>query len=235
MQFTSLLKLSLSTPFFLSSHTYAGLIESDVFTKNDSLAFSLDIEGYNLQWLDFGQTNNLTFTDAKKLTNTGGIYEGWRVANHDEVLFLWEDIFFSQSTNTKYDYPERGEIYNGATGELAKQFFTTTLVMGFNQSEVWLIRSTGYFNSESSTIAWSAGVQFNFRDQELVSSLARYVGSDSYGNAVGSAYAGQNKSTFLVREQSVVSVNEPPAILMMLLAFIVFFKGRGKHHAKYFK
>ena len=220
MKFTSFLKLSLSTLLFLSSHAYAGLIESDVFAKNDSLAFSLDIEGYNLQWLDFGQTNNLTFSNAKKLTNTGGIYEGWRVANHDEVLFLWEDIFFSQSSNTKYDYPERGEIYNGAIGELARQFLSTTLTMGVNQSEISVIRSTGYFNSERSTIAWSASVQLNFRDQELVSSVARYVGSDSYGNAVGSAYAGQNKSTFLVIERSAISVNEPSTMLLMLLAFM---------------
>lgn len=86
-------KTFIINPSFLLSHACAGLIKSDVFAKNDSLVFSLDIEGYNLQWLDFGQTNNLTFSNAKKLTNTGGIYEGWRVANHDEVLFLWEDIF----------------------------------------------------------------------------------------------------------------------------------------------
>jgi hypothetical protein len=115
VQFTSFLKLLLSTLFFLSSHAYAVLIESDVFAKNDSLAFSLDIEGYNFEWLDFGQTNDLTFSNAKKLTNTGSIYEGWRVANHDEVLFLWEDVFFSQSSNTKYDFTQHGEVYYGAT------------------------------------------------------------------------------------------------------------------------
>jgi hypothetical protein len=84
-----------------------------VFAKNDSLAFSLDIEGYNFEWLDFGQTNDLMFSNAEKLTNTGSIFEDWRVTNYDEVLFLWEESFFSQNSNTKYDFTQRGEIYNG--------------------------------------------------------------------------------------------------------------------------
>jgi hypothetical protein len=110
----------------------------------------------------------------------------------------------------------------GLLDSLLDDFFRQPYLFGFNQSETSLISSTGHFNTKNSATAWSAGIKFNYREQELVSRLVRYVGSDSYGNAVGSVYAGLNKSTFLVRERSAVNVTEPPAILLTLLAFTVF-------------
>lgn len=111
------------------------------------------------------------------------------------------------------------KVVKYATGlfeSLLDDFFRQPYLFGFNQSKTSLISSTGHFNTKNSATAWSAGIKFNYREQELVSRLVRYVGSDSYGNA------GLNKSTFLVRERSAVNVTEPPAILLTLLAFTVF-------------
>jgi hypothetical protein len=95
----------------ISSFANAGLIQADVI-NGDNSAFTLDVENYDLKWLDFGSISGSSYSDIDYYIGAGKQYEGWRIANQYEATELWEHLFFSK-VETEY-YNSNGDlIYSG--------------------------------------------------------------------------------------------------------------------------
>lgn len=69
----------------ISTAANAALI---VDTNNDSFIDT----STGLEWMDFGITNNQSFDYVSSQLVVGGVYEGWRLPNVEEVLAMWWNI-----------------------------------------------------------------------------------------------------------------------------------------------
>lgn len=88
MKFISLaiLLITLITPIAAN----AGIIEADIYNDGSNKGFSLDVNGYDLEWMDFGITNGVSFDYILNHLETE--YSGWRIATRDDVDFLYQEL-----------------------------------------------------------------------------------------------------------------------------------------------
>jgi hypothetical protein len=93
MKFKVLKSTFISLVIALSFNTYAGLInliEKDVYGNGTDKGYTLDIENYNLEWLDLDEVDMFSYNQVKD-----GLpqFNGWRIATKNEVFDLFENIF----------------------------------------------------------------------------------------------------------------------------------------------
>ena len=93
MKFKFLKSVLVGILLSVSSFANAGLInliELDVFGDNTNKGYTLDIDGYGLEWLDFDEVDGYSYNQVKE-----GLpqFSGWRIARKDEVFSLFETIF----------------------------------------------------------------------------------------------------------------------------------------------
>ena len=86
MKFKVLKITIVSLIFTVSGVTSAGLINVDVFNDGTNKGFTLNEPGYNLEWMDFGQTQGYSYNQVISMTRAGGIYQGWRIPNQTEMV-----------------------------------------------------------------------------------------------------------------------------------------------------
>ncbi len=94
-------KLGYTLILLISISANAGIITD---TDNDSF---ID-ETTGLEWMDFGVNNKLTFNDVVLELEIGGLYDEWELASEQQVLTLWNNLYFSQADQF---YPEQFRAY----------------------------------------------------------------------------------------------------------------------------
>jgi len=77
---------ALITTLTLSFITTAGIITD---TSNNS--FIDQTSGF--EWMDFGVNNTYTYHEVSSLLDMGDEFEGWRIANEDDVAELMTNVF----------------------------------------------------------------------------------------------------------------------------------------------
>jgi len=117
--FTTLLTLS-----FIST---AGIITD---TSNDS--FIDETTGF--EWMDFGVNNTYTYNEVSSLLNIGDEFEGWRIADEDDIAELMTNAFLglgASDENPNYYGTDMLRIRDGkgANGSVLSAIFDT---MGVN-------------------------------------------------------------------------------------------------------
>ena len=69
----------------------ASLINVDV--NNDGSNIGYSVQGSDLVWMDFGQNNTDSYKFVADNLGAGQKYDGWDLANEDEVTTMWTAIF----------------------------------------------------------------------------------------------------------------------------------------------
>ncbi|GBL04957.1 hypothetical protein [Glaciecola sp. KUL10] len=64
-----------------------------------------------LAWIDFGQTNNMTFSDVLAELGAGGAFFGWRLPRVDEVIAMSFNLVYSGTTAP--DFVEENDEFRG--------------------------------------------------------------------------------------------------------------------------
>ena len=118
-----LITLSLLIPV----NAIAGLIESDVYGDGSNKGFSLNVAGYGLEWLDFGNPT-LRASDLNSAKNViSSLSGGWRLPSPEEVEFLWSNLFLDDRL-TAY----RGYVQAVSTPDLNNLWLSYLPIMGSN-------------------------------------------------------------------------------------------------------
>ena len=76
-----------------SLNTQAALIEFD-FEQTEDKGITQDTNT-NYQWLDLSYTKGLSYNYVNSQTQSGGEFEGFRIANQQELNSLWSNQGFS--------------------------------------------------------------------------------------------------------------------------------------------
>jgi hypothetical protein len=212
----------------ISTNANSTLIEADIFGDGGNQGYSLKIPLYNIQWLDFGLTNGMTVKETLALTESGQIYEGFRIAEADEVLTLWQHLYYSNADHTVLNPMGKvitKEVYAWAIDGFQALWATYVPIMGSNRSKYETpflnsYRSVGIFKVEDSytfaSVSGFTGKEANFNGG---SNAYVAVKSPSY-DGLYDAFPRTENSTFLVKD---ISVSEPDAILIFMLAITLIF------------
>ena len=87
-----------------TSTAHANLMNVDIQNDGNYSGFSLDTDGYPLEWLDFGHNNKQSYNQV-----IFGLKNNWRVPTESEVAFLWKTLFLIPSDDADTSgYGENG-------------------------------------------------------------------------------------------------------------------------------
>jgi hypothetical protein len=203
--------ITLTLSLSISSAT-AGILDVDVLNNSQLDGYTLDVDGYNLDWLDFSVNNGLTYNQAIQFNDL--LAGDWRVASADEVAFLWDHLFRQNSDTQTLLIP------------VAPQFFAASLDPGSIHKSTWesYVDIMGFVNHTNGehALGWyetnSLGLNTatvsitNTHDQAVLSNLQQ---SNTYRLFSPSPI----RSTFMVRERS---VPEPSTLVILLMALTWF-------------
>ncbi|WP_281556889.1 PEP-CTERM sorting domain-containing protein [Thalassomonas sp. RHCl1] len=166
----------------LANNTYAGLINADV-SGNDGGAFTLDLPGYELKWLDFGSITGIDYQGLDTLIAAGGEYEGWRLATQYEATELWEELFFSK-VNSEYQATNGNTVFtipqNSIVDDLLKEYQSITglsynykgspSIVGFYQADSGAINAVqAWYQDERSNILNNVNDDFTHYSSNIAS------------------------------------------------------------------
>lgn len=165
-----------------------------------------------LEWMDLGVNNGLSYNEVLEQTQSGGLFEGWRIAETHEVYALWENVFTSEFyTQTTINEPNHFEqvVYDPLTQGIDSSFEFIFDVIGFNEylpatdTYASLVKFQGYNGLAFIEFVDRPYEDGYFRDY-INFNDAPYWSSDYYYNERAERY-----STFLVR---VTAAPEPVTI-----------------------
>jgi len=85
MQSKAIKSLIAGTILLTSSFASAGIID----TNNDSFIDATT----GIEWMDFGINNSHSYNYVASQLATGGEYDGWKIANKEQVFEMWSSAF----------------------------------------------------------------------------------------------------------------------------------------------
>ncbi|MEW9796657.1 hypothetical protein [Alteromonas sp. CYL-A6] len=219
-----------------SPFAMAGLIEADIYGDGTNKGFT--ITGSNLQWMDFGITNNQSFDYISSQLEQGGIYEGWSIPTINQVINLYQSIsnpFLSDTRVTirvfENDSYNGNRWYTGSTGNIFDNIFE---IVGYNTDELVPGTSTNDWNLTKSIgiIGGTDGLSyFSFTNHNGIRSNAIFcdcIEIDDRVDRTASVALLTNSatSTMLVRS---IPVPEPSSVSIFLISMITLIR-RYKFH-----
>lgn len=211
--------------------------QAAIINYDDTIANSYYDTDSELVWIDFGQTNNLTFDQVLAELGSGGLFYGWRLPTVDEVTQMAFSVVNSGTAAPEFvvegdDFRGEGTIdadsansdtVNGNDSVWAEVFdaigYNTVYAFGSHFS----YRSNGLYETEngiSSFIVWD--------DVDLMSDGNVYFDDITLnGNIINTNFlttGAADISTLLVRDA--VEVSAPATIGLFSLALIALVRIR---------
>lgn len=202
---SSLLALSLSAS--------AGIITD---TNNSSFIDNVQ----NLEWMDFGQNNLLTYNQVNNLINSSANTDNWRLATEEQAISLWINLFSNKGSTANYFDIDNNYLMNFSDYSGSKLHWDLYEIMGYN------IVHTEFEGQDIGTsrglVANALGglTSFNFGSSTNGSSTVsaeNHKSTDQFYKTHTSEYY----STLLVRDytgNATVPVPEPSTIAIFTLA-----------------
>jgi hypothetical protein len=122
MQSKAIKSLIAGTILLTSSFACAGIID----TNNDSF---IDVTT-GIEWMDFGINNNHSYNHVASQLATDGEYDGWQIANKEQVFEMWSSAFLGLGAHESIEN-NTSKFSDGRTviGSLLRQTFE---IMGHN-------------------------------------------------------------------------------------------------------
>ena len=185
-----------------------------------------------IEWMDFGINNIYTYSDVVSQLGEGGIYQGWSLANKDQVYTMWANAFLGLGAS--YENPDHfslGQllINDGANidGSVIEQ---VVLKMGYNvQGNIGTVddveQANGIFEGTdglSDVYFWNRTENFGLSPHNDVAVLRDDSNKDFLADETL-----VNFSTMLVKTSSLpAKVPEPTSIVIIALGIM----GLGIRH-----
>lgn len=200
----------------------AGLIEADIYGDGSNKGFT--IEGSNIEWMDFGENNEDTFSFVASNLDEGSKYQGWELATEKQVMNMWIAAFegfngIADSYIPNYWGP--GALQTRSTGDLFSDVFN---VLGYNQQVIinsngfvgYNRDSTGFFLSENGVVNSVRVIEY----EDVIMSDTSYLDLNSHPSFMLD-YDMPAMSTMLVRSSSnAIDVPEPSTLAIFALGVI---------------
>jgi hypothetical protein len=203
---TSLLTLSLST-------------SADVIKDTNNNSF-IDVS-QNLEWLDFGQNNLLTYNQVDNLLNSPANADNWRLATEKQAISLWTNLFFNKGATFNVINHDNNLLMNLSDYSNQRLHWDLYEIMGYNI--VHAEHDGRDIGTSRGLVANTVGglTSFNFGNNPKGSSqvsVENHKSTDQFYKTHTSAYY----STLLVKDykaDNTVSVSEPSTLIIVILGF----------------
>jgi len=193
---------------------YAGLI---IDTNHDTFIDATT----NLEFMDFGINNGKTIAEVRLQTQQGGIYEGWRVANINEAISLFNNAFTPENLARVYG---KVSLYHGASIQ-GSQWTNVFNAMGYNRTDTSRgladasNNASAFFDGTSgiSSMGFSqqVGSNYDILRNDVIGFDDRAVKQNQYTSTAPNPV----RSTLLVRDyQSTTSVSVPETSTLSIFA-----------------
>jgi len=222
----------------ISSRLIATVFSLLAINANASLIIDTDENSYidlttELEWIDFGQTNNMSYTYVSSQLNLGGQFEGWRLPTQTEVNQMWLNLFLPLNPRIE-ELLLNGE-FEGMDGkqEIGSVYTELFTVIGYN-----LFVPTNNYDERKESTGWFINDQGEFSRVRTIEYTDNYGSNGNYDDYVqldlttdfGETAGGTTRawSTLLVKdwvnpdaeEDDVISVPEPSSALLFMLSLL---------------
>lgn len=221
-----------SLALLLTNNANAGLIVDGTDTNIETFIDT----STNIEWMDFGVNNDLTFNEVKDELGKGGRYEGWQLASLSQVYEMFENAFFafSEATTTKSHNGVDGHWKaSHGKGEEGSVFKSLLNIMGYNEFYNFGVNDTGY--DAYGLVEANGGLYALSFEYHTGENLSRFVqGSDlqydDYAQVLKvrdslASVRGSDISTLLVRT---TEVSEPSAFAILAFGLMALFGNRRR-------
>lgn len=132
--------------------------QAAIINYDDTIANSYYDTESELVWIDFGQTNNLTFDQVLAELGSGGLFYGWRLPTVDEVTQMAFSVV--NSGTAAPEFMVENEDFNGE-GTIYAYSSNSDTVNG--NDSVW----TEVFDAIGYNTVYSFGTHFSYRSSGL--------------------------------------------------------------------
>jgi len=178
----------------------------------------------NLEWMDFGVNNQFTYNYVAGQLSTGGVYDGWSLATEDQVITLWNNMFYSlvgytaSSVGTYLSLKDIQNNLNVTTGMYENTWQYLTQIIGANLTSSYNIESIGLFKTNTDRISFA---QIKIANEDYNFSSRAGIYNPTSANAFLSSRVDNKYSTFLVKNVlSTTSVPEPSTLAIFALGLM---------------
>lgn len=202
----SLLALSLSAS--------ANLITD---TNNNSFIDTVQ----NLEWMDFGQNNLLTYSQVNNLISSPSNTDNWRLATEEQAISLWTSLFYGKGATFNIINPDNNALMNLSDYSDRRLHWDLYEIMGYNI--VHTKHDSRDIGTSRGLVANDVGglTSFNFGNNPKgfsQVSVENHKSTDQFYKTHTSAYY----STLLVKDyktNNTVSVPEPSTLFILMVGF----------------
>ncbi|WP_440875472.1 PEP-CTERM sorting domain-containing protein [Thalassotalea sp. PLHSN55] len=175
----------------------------------------------NLEWMDFGQNNLLTYNQVNDLINSPANTDNWRLATEEQAISLWTSLFYDKGATFNIINHDNNLLMNLSDYTDKRLHWNLYEIMGYN------IVHAKYDNRDIGTsrglVANDVGglTSFNFGNNPRGSSqvsVENHKSTDQFYKTHTSEYY----STLLVKDykaNNTVSVPEPSTLIILIFGF----------------
>lgn len=159
-----------------SAIAIADIVNIDWKAENDKEVFLDTTNG--TEWLDFSITDGMSVAQVELQLGEGGNYEGFRVANYQEVYSLFDSLaiesgiprlsdtqYYSSTSNSagfseniNFMYHTIGTNYVGGSGFTGNQYYSNGFFYGSGESVTGL-KFSGIWNKSGGTIMYHQNLE----------------------------------------------------------------------------
>jgi hypothetical protein len=211
MQLKCLVKTFLVILFLYSFDTSGALVQD---TDHDSF---VDVST-QLEWMDFGKNNSMSYNFVVSQLSEGGLFEGWRLPSKSEAFQLWVNAFLN--VGAEFESPDDFGPGEGLVIDSTQSSRQTVLDPIFN--------AMGYNYSYEESVFFGVTLSGNglFVDQDIAYIFSINNSSTNNYDATTVRRTGlynnlaldtpfESRSTLLVRDYA--QVDEPQAVFIIIL------------------
>jgi len=190
----------------------------------DTSAGTFIDETTNLEWMDFGINNAMSYNQVASELGTGGLYEGWNLATASQVYSMWGNAFLGLGADVIADYNGIGQFKASDWSSTGRNVLEDVFnAMGYNYESNGFAAdhlgyqySFGFFQGDDGL----SGVEL---ESERTTSSIRIeaIIHDNYNYDSMALYSQYNlgASTLLVKQAS-VGVPAPPMGIIFALGLM---------------
>ena len=175
----------------------------------------------NLEWMDFGQNNLLTYNQVNDLVSSPANTDNWRLATEEQAISLWTNLFYGKGATFNVINHDNNLLMNLSDYSDRQLHWNLYEIMGYN------IVHTEHDDRDIGTsrglVANNLGglTSFNFGNNSKgfsQVSVENHKSTDQFYKTHTSEYY----STLLVKDyksNNTISVPEPSTLIILILSF----------------
>jgi hypothetical protein len=203
-------------------------VSASLITDTNNNSFIDNVQ--SLEWMDFGQNNQLTYNQVNSLINSPANAGNWRLATEEQAISLWTSLFANKGATANYFDIDNNYLMNFSDYSTSQLHWDFYEIMGYNVIHT-AVDGRGIGASRGLVAnAFGGLTSFNFSNNTNGSSVVtaeNHKSTDQFYKVHTSDWY----STLLVRDYNaspITSVPEPASLAIFVLGIMALVRKRVK-------